>query len=460
MSNKRILDTLLCLVLLLGFISFKSNTVFAESTWVQTPQDGTGLPADGYNKYGSPISAYDTVQAWHYEGKGGGYWKITDMNTAHTYPTIPDSRTDFLLSHYDTPQYMSTFVRIPDDVLADIAMYGEDSVRASIHAKNPEIISDTSDLWYHVSGPWLEIQFKGHLQSTGQSFWDGKSGFVPMPLVDPNYGENGFSVFDVNTGVHIGGMYTLDNTRQITADDIVMSPQGWGTFKDGNAVYKVYDENYGIRYIKGSDMKISLGALARGGAQAAIYDFGFDVQFFTKGAPPLPDAGDGDIIFKPASTYWTNKGKTGEGQGTYPIAVTTVNPTPAETWHRKFLETDVSYTRDDKGNITGSSSSSHIVKIPYNVHNKMEDLVITGTTDSPYSGNSVSTKLPYIGGTVNDKEGVSRYKATASYVIDYKKTDNSYYKRSVISINNNLFRTSFSFNQSAVYIDLNSSFLL
>lgn len=68
------------LVLLLGFMYLKGNTVLAASNWVQTSQDSTSGITEDYTSYGDKISTQDIVQAWHYQGTPEGYWKITDMN--------------------------------------------------------------------------------------------------------------------------------------------------------------------------------------------------------------------------------------------------------------------------------------------------------------------------------------------------------------------------------------------
>lgn len=290
MGNKRYLKYIICnLILLLSIMCFKSDIVLADSQWIQTTNGSTtgnyykttndaSITSD-LTQAGTPSNTQDTVQAWHYNGSPENYWQITDMNVNHTFPTIYDSQISLLLTDYTT-DYLTAYVQLPSNVLSYIASNGDDAIRAVITADNVSLLAN-KDIYYKVTGSYLEIQFKGILKNVGD-FWHGKNGFITMPLPDSNYGENAFSMFDISSNTHLGGMYTQNNDTPFDYTNIYMANGGWGLLNDSSDYYKVYADGYATTYVKGSDMRISLGSLASGGAQAAVYYFPFAVQFYVK----------------------------------------------------------------------------------------------------------------------------------------------------------------------------------
>ena len=289
--NKKILTNVFVVVaIIFGLMFLKSNTVYA-GVWMKTSDKldtgvngTTGAPIDttGYKMSSFPANATDTVQAWHYTN----YWKITDMNVANS-ETVYDSNVGALLGDYTTG-YLTCYVNLSSAVLANIALNGEDSIRAMVSFAHPETLADSKILWYRVNGSRLEIQFKGHLVSTG-NFWAGRSGFVAMPKPDSSYGENALSVFDINSSTPYGAIYTVNYGIPYHAYDVTMTSSGWGTLSAGN--YEVQAPGGGWSKRDGKTMRVSLGALRDGGAQAAVYYFPLSVQLFTKDAkviPPLP----------------------------------------------------------------------------------------------------------------------------------------------------------------------------
>lgn len=107
---------------------------------------------------------------------------------------------------------------------------------------------------------------------------------------------------------------------------------------------------------------------------------------FTIGTPttPPPPAGNiGKIVFDPNETIWTNKGKTDEGEGAYPVKATFTGDNPYEEQGSCTVETE----HDD--GTTSESTESFPVYFPF------DHIEVTGATTETVNGTS---------GTVNIKQ--------------------------------------------------------
>ena len=94
--------------------------------------------------------------------------------------------------------------------------------------------------------------------------------------------------------------------------------------------------------------------------------------------PDIPSGKLGVIKFNPNETKWTNKGKTGEGEGAYPVEVYYTGDNPYKTKGTATIEKEKT---DDEGNTTTVTSKKSItVEFP------LEYIEVTGDAEDTVDG--------------------------------------------------------------------------
>ena len=111
-----------------------------------------------------------------------------------------------------------------------------------------------------------------------------------------------------------------------------------------------------------------------------IYEFGLgpEGEIPDPEEPDIPSGKLGVIKFNPNETKWTNKGKTGEGEGAYPVEVYYTGDNPYKTKGTATIEKEKT---DDEGNTTTVTSKKSItVEFP------LEYIEVTGDAEDTVDG--------------------------------------------------------------------------